>query len=184
MKKFNLNTMLLAISVLLVITSCKKTEVDPVAPKSSSTDGSLSTLKSAAQVYHYRYTIDLSAPGWSEYNGCSGGGVKVLKGIWHQNFQFTFNGNRGTFIDNSNTSDYKLIDLTTGVQYTGSYISTFSEAWNIIDGSSGEWTGTMKILLTTPGPNNNGELLVDYHATITPNGEMTIYFYNQRVGCQ
>ena len=130
MKKFKLSTLLLAISVLMVISSCKKTEVDPVTSKSSATDVSQNTLKSADLVEHYRETIDLSSPGWSEFNACSGGYIKITKGIWHVDMQFTVSEKKVTMIDHSNVSDYKLIDLTTGVEYTGSYVSNYSEIFD------------------------------------------------------
>ena len=185
MKKFKLSTLFLAVSVLMVITSCKKTEVDPVAPKNSSTDDSQNTLKSAAQVYYFSRTIDLSAPGWSEFNACTGEPLKVVKGIWHLDFHMVINGNRGTLIDRSNVSDYKLIDETTGVEYTGSYVSNYSETGSVNgSGFPYEYSGHGKILLTTPGKDNNGQLLIDVHGTVNANGEWTVDSYNVRSDCQ
>ncbi len=89
-----------------------------------------------------------------------------------------------TLADHSNVSSYKLINLTTGVEYTGSYFSNTSFTGNISEEQPLEITGTLSILLTTPGGGNNGKLLVDYHLTINANDEVTADFYNERAGCQ
>jgi len=58
----------------------------------------------------------------------------------------------------SNTSNYKLINLTTGIEYTGSYVANISMSnyFNVIY----EVTTTVTVLLTTPGGGNNSILSI------------------------
>lgn len=180
MKNFKLSTMLLTVSLLITISSCKKID-DQLA---SSTEVSQNTLKSAAMVYKYHNVIDISE-GWIEFNGCTGEWIKIVKGIYHIDFHYTINGNRVTVVDHSNTSDYNLIDEATGVEYKGSYVTNDSETYTYTGSNlSFEWSGTLKTIVTTPGQGNNGIYTVDYHATVNANGEVTVNFFNPRVGCQ
>lgn len=172
----------LPISFLLIYSSCKKSEL-PETNLASDPVGTSRTAARAAQVYKYQSTVDL-AEGWNEFNACTGNLVDITSGIWHINFSYTINDNRFTFIDHSNVSKYKLKDLTTGIEYVGSYVSNYSETEDITTGFPIEVTNTLKILLTTPGGGNNGILFVDFHGTLTANGIEAVFFDNYRAGCQ
>ena len=182
MKIFKQITLLLT-GLLVVVISCKKTE--------SVTPANLLPVKkfaqansSAAEVYQVEKNIDLSISNWVEYNACTGQNIKVVEGIWRIKFKYITNGNRFTFSAHSTVSAYKLIDETTGIEYTGSYITNESFTGN----NSGEFpvriTGTSKILLNTPGGKNNGKLIANYTFTINANGEVTADLSNFRAGCQ
>jgi hypothetical protein len=200
MKNFKQSTILLIGLLSLAATSCKKEMVT-----SSEEQGFISaaekikltasesrlltanaegTSTSAAQVYKYRNIIDLSDPRWSEYNACTGELINITQGIWRINFMYIINKNTFTFIDHSNVSGYKLINLTTGVKYTGSYVSNTSFTGNVTGEYPIRITGAVKILLTTSGGGNNGFYMSDYHVTINANGEVTATFDNFRAGCQ
>jgi len=77
-----------------------------------------------------------------------------------------------------------LINLTTGVTYTGSYVSNDIANITFTGAPPLTYGGTLKILLTTSGGGNNGKLLIDYHATLNANGVLTVDLYNYRSGCQ
>ena len=172
-------------SVIVIMTfsfiSCEKTAL---VSSSGIQQQPASKPATAATVTKLINTIDLSAPGWSEFNACNGNFINVVKGIWHIEQTFITNGTRLTIQLHSNVSNYKLVDQTTGIAYTGSYTSNEVLNMNYIIGQPGELTGTIKILLTTPGKDNNGKYIVNYHVTINANGIITVDFTNLRSECQ
>ncbi len=200
MKNLKQSTLLLIGLLLLASTSCKKelasttgdtgfasnAEKIKLAATSENqlSENTESISATKAQVYKYHTTIDLSDPRWREFNACTGGNINIIRGIWHIDFMYIINRNRFTLIDHSNVSNYKLINLTTGIEYTGSYVSNTSFTGSVTSEYPIRITGTLKILLTTPGGGNNGILFVNYATTINANGEVTVDFYNQRAGCQ
>jgi hypothetical protein len=161
--------------------SCEKTTVGPASGVQQEIPA---TSASAATVSKFFTVIDLSGPNWVEYNACNGDYIHVVKGVWRIEQTVMINGSRLTVQFHSNTSNYKLLDQTTGIAYTGSYSSNETYTTDIIIGQPAQITGTLKILLTTPGKDNNGQYLVDYHATLNANGVLTVDFTNQRAGCQ
>jgi len=167
----------------LAITSCKKTELASQTATPLLTADANVAPTSAAQVYKYQTTIDLSDPRWREYNACTGEWINIIKGIWHIDFIVTVTKNGYSYVYHTNVSDYKLIDQTTGIEYIGSYAynETFFSDYT---GLPAETTQTLKILLTTPGGGNNGMYVVDAHTTLSANGEITVDFINWRAGCQ
>ena len=176
------NASMLATVFVLAFASCTKSDLaSPTLTRS--TESQLLAADKAAQVYKYQSTIDLSE-GWIEFNACSGNLVDITSGIWHIDFSYTYNANRFTYVDHSNVSGYKLLDLTTGVEYVGSYVSNTSFTGPFSGDFPIQITGTLKILLTTKGGGNNGVLFADYHGTINANGIEAVWFDNYRAGCQ
>jgi hypothetical protein len=190
MKSLKLNTLLLTGFFLIIAASCKKTELVAASESKQSAaaiENALATANAAstaAQIYKDKTIIDLSDPQWREYNACTGELINIIKGIWHIDLHYMTNGNRFTLIDRSNVSGYKLINLTTGVEYTGSYISNTNFTGDITGEYPIQLTEKTKILLTTPGNNNNGSYFADFHITINANGELTAFVDNFRGGCQ
>jgi hypothetical protein len=186
MKILKQSTLLLIGLFLLGIISCKKTDVTPTTENPLITSNASAASTSEAQIFRYQNTIDLSDPRWREYNACTGELINIIKGIWHIDFEYIINGNKFNFYDHSNVSSYKLINVTTGIEYTGSYVSNDFVTGNNdnYDQPPFETNGTLKILLTTSGGGNNGKLLVDYHFTVNAIGVITVDFYNYRAGCQ
>jgi hypothetical protein len=180
MKTFKLNACMLATAFLFATSSCSKSDL---ASPSLNRSAENKAAGNAAQVYRYQTTIDL-AEGWNEFNACTGNLVYITSGIWHIDFSYIDNGNRFTYVDHSNVSGYKLLDLSTGVEYVGSYVSNTSFTGPFSGDFPIEITGTLKILLTTKGGGNNGALYMDYHGTINANGIEAVWFDNYRAGCQ
>lgn len=180
MKKFKLSKLLLSFLVLLVITLCKIADNDLVAQQSSYADVSSNDLKSA-HTFNYQNTIDMSS-GFDGYHYCTRGILKVIKGIIHEDFNLTINGNKLNIISYLNTSDFKLIDEATGIEYTGSYVSNDQQTFNF-SGSNSQWKYTSIILLTARGSENNIKLLED-HYIIYVNGELEVNFDRIRFDCQ
>ena len=185
MKFSRLNSLLLTGFLLIIAASCKKAELVDTSEKEQPAAAieNASAAAHAAQVTKYKTTIDLSDPQWREYNACTGELINIIKGTWHIDLHYITNGNRFTLIDRSNVSGYKLINLTTGVEYTGSYVSNTSFTGDITSEYPIQLTEKTKILLTTPGNDNNGSYFADLHITINSNGELTAFFDNFRGGC-
>jgi len=185
MKNFKQSVLLLIGLLLLAATSCKKTDVAPASENRLITAEPQTASLSGITVYKANYDIDLRDPKWREYNSCTGEIINITKGIWHIEYTDVFDASTSieTFQFHTNTQDYKLINLNTGIEYTGSYASnsTFTIKWT---GQSVEATETLSVLLTTPGGGNNSKLIADVHITILQDGTVTSYFDNLRAGCQ
>jgi hypothetical protein len=172
-----------AAMLTLFFSACNKDTLSPTGIARSTS----SVSRNASQgvpVSKNVYQIDLSDPRWSEYNSCTGELIKIRQGIWHIEATYLFVNGREVYQFHTNTSNYKLYNATTGVEYTGSYVSNTTDAI-VIDGDfSGSYTATLSVLLTTPGGGNNSILKADLHFTVNANGILTAYVDNFRAGCQ
>jgi hypothetical protein len=171
----------------LLISSCKKDSfTNPVQSRSTNEVAQHASLNAAAP-YKEQYDIDL-ADGYLEINSCTGELIDIVTGIWHiSTHAVVTSSNRVMVKFHTNTSNYKLINLTTGTEYTGSYVSDDELTFNLanVDAFPFEETTTLKILLTTPGGGNNSTLKATYHITVDANGNFTAaWFDNWRFGCQ
>jgi hypothetical protein len=182
MKTFKQSTLLLMGLLLLAVTSCKKTDVTPVT-ENRFLNAEASSNKALLYQHHSDTSIDLTDPKYYEFNSCTGTKMHILKGIWHIESNHIYNGKLETIQFHTNTSNYRLVDLTTGVEYTGSYSS--NDIFNI-DAVNGDIQDvvTLKILLTTPGGSNNSMLIADVHVKVDAQGNLTFYIDNMRAGCQ
>jgi hypothetical protein len=172
-------------SVIAMLTfsfiSCEKTALN----SSSGLQQQPATKSATAAIVTKSMTeIDLSIPGYLEYNACNGNYITIIQGIWRIDQTIIINGTRLTIQLHSNVSNYKLVDQTTGIFYTGSYVSNDVLNMNYIIGQPGERTATIMISLTTPGKDNNGKYLLDFHVTVNANGVITVDFTNIRSECR
>lgn len=175
--------MLLISLLLLVATSCKKTDVVPAIKNCQANDAQMVTSSHLLYQYHSIKDIDLTDPKYYEYNSCAGDKIHILKGIWHIEVDHIYNGKLESIQFHTNTSDYRLVDLTTGIEYTGSYAS--NDIFNIDATTQAlQDMGTLSVLLTTPGGDNNSKLIADYHFKVDAEGNLTLYIDNMRAGCQ
>ena len=170
--------------IMLLLSACKKDSFISANDEPTTANVTTGASKAGFTVSKRIYQIDLSDPRWSEYNSCTGDLIKISKGIWHIEFTYLFNNGREIYQFHTNTANYKLYNATTGVEYTGSYVSNVTDA--IVDGPifSGTYTSTLSVLLTTPGGGNNSLLKADFHFTVNANGIGTAYVDNFRSGCQ
>jgi hypothetical protein len=170
-----------AAMLTLLFTSCTKDSFTNQQDRSTNT---VSKNASAVTRYKGNYDIDLSDPKWSEFNSCTGELISIISGIWHIEYTDIYNGSKENFQYHTNTSKYKLLNKTTGVEYTGSYVSNDSYSFNYINSFPFTYTSTLSVLLTTPGGGNNSILKADFHLTIDANGNETAYVDNFRAGCK
>ncbi len=182
MNTFKQSILASAVILLLMFISCKKAPVDFSSTQQNSAIASMQSLN-ASSVSRFDTTIDLSI-GWHEYNACNADNIDIIRGIWHIGSILTINGNTYSFQYHTNTSDYKLLDLNTGIGYTGSYTSNDIETGNYIIGQPLEITSKVKILLTTPGKSNNGMYVADLHLILNANGVITAFVSGFRSECQ
>jgi hypothetical protein len=103
MKTFKQSTLLLTGLLFFVIISCKKTELAPATQQSLSTTAAQNASTSEASVQRFYANIDLSAPGWSEYNACNGNLINIIKGIWRIETFFIVNGKEFNIEFHTNT---------------------------------------------------------------------------------
>lgn len=183
MKILKQSTMLLTGLLLFAITGCKKTDVAPATNSFKANDVAMATSSHLLYQYHSVMDIDLTDPKYSEFNSCTGSKMHILKGIWHIEVNHIYNGVLESIQFHTNTSDYRLVDLTTGIEYTGSYAS--NDILNIDASTQAlQNMGTLTVLLTTPGKDNNSKLIANYHYKVDAAGNLTLVIDNMRAGCQ
>ena len=169
----------------LLLSACKKESfTNPGNERSAEGVSENASISSGVTRYKGNYDIDLSDPKWREFNSCTGEIINIISGIWHIEYTDIYNGSKENYQFHTNTSHYKLINKTTGVEYTGSYVSNASYSFNYINYFPFTYTSTLSVLLTTPGGGNNSILKADFHLTIDANGNETAYVDNFRAGCQ
>jgi hypothetical protein len=112
MKTFKQSTLLLTGLLLIVVTSCKKTDVAPSAQKSVST--AVSQNASAAQPFNIQDNFDLT--GLLLYDECTGELVD-LSGIAHIDIHGVYNNNKATFNSHYSLQDAKGVGETSGNNY-------------------------------------------------------------------
>lgn len=172
---------------IFLFCACNKEVINNAPQVASESAPAMLASTNAAAIYKEQYTIDLSE-GWIELNSCTGEFLDIVRGIWHVSVHATeIAGNRISVKFHNNTSNYKLVNLTTGVEYTGSYVSNDHFTFSLVnpDGVPFEESITLSVLLTTPGGGNNSMLKVTYHITFNANGMPTAaWFDNWRFGCQ
>ena len=178
MKILKQSTWLLAV-LLFALTSCKKDVVSETENKSITADASLNS----AFTFNDQTDIDLTLPRYYEINSCTGEHLHITSGTWHIDVHGVINNNKVSFDKHTNTLNYKLVSLITGIEYTGSYASSSKYNATFYNGLF-TFTQTLSILLTTAGGGNNSELKMDEHVTIDANGNLTSWVDNFRSGCQ
>ncbi len=184
MKILKQKLLLLIWFIILAITSCKKTEIAPANKDLKTEDAQkVSSVSHLLYQYHSNKSIDLTDPKYYEYNSCAGDRIHILKGIWHIETNHIYNGQLESIQFHTNTSDYRLIDLTTGIKYTGSYASNDVLTIDAVN-QDFQVTQTLAVLLTTPGGGNNSMLIADVHVKLDSNGDVILLVDNMRAGCQ
>jgi len=184
MKTLKQSTLLLT-GLLLILASCKKTEVTPSSSQSISTSAEKSSASANVpfELFNDQYNIDLAAPGWYEINSCTGEHLHITSGTWHIVVRGMVSNKALSMGQTTNTTNFKLVSLDTGLEYTGSEVSTLqvSFPWS---NALVAYTQTISILLTTQGHDNNSVFKMDFHMTIDPVGNTTAWVDNFRAGCQ
>ncbi|HXL55820.1 MAG TPA: hypothetical protein VN958_06170 [Chitinophagaceae bacterium] len=181
MKTFNQSVFQLIVLLLIAATSCKKTTLHP-SEQSFSSANVQNVSSNKAVPFKFQNRIDLSNPRYIEFNSCTGEIINIKQGILQIDVNGVINGDNISYDLHSNTSNYKLINLTTGLEYTGCYVANIS--MNNYFNAIYEVTTTVTILLTTPGGGNNSILKGDYHMTVDSNGNVTASVDNFRGGCR
>jgi hypothetical protein len=110
---------------------------------------------------------------------CNGGGL-VLEATWHHLFGITLDATGGFHMKDHYNVQGQGSDPSTGVNYV------ISDAANAeFNGTVGfEYTSTEAYNVIAKGNAPNVTALVDYHITVTPNGDVTSYHDNFRLKCQ
>ncbi|MES2647606.1 MAG: hypothetical protein V4717_12065 [Bacteroidota bacterium] len=177
---------ILASSLVLIclFSSCKKeTFTNEQQPLTHRT-----VTPKVVELYKEHSEIDLSED-WIEVNSCTGEILDVVEGIWHVTFHAVVTPDGRVVVKfHTNTSNYRLVNVSTGVEYTGSYVSNDQLTINLadlVDNAPFEQTVNLSVMLTTPGGGNNSTLKATYHITFNANGSPTgAWFDNWRFGCQ
>ena len=112
-------------------------------------------------------------------NNCDGSFL-VLTATWHTLFAITFDGAGGFHVKQHVNVQGQGSDAATGVDYVVTDVAN-SE----FNGSFGfENTYTESYNLIAKGKAPNALIQIDYHITVTPNGDVSSYHDNFRIVCQ
>jgi hypothetical protein len=168
----------------LLFGACKKESLNTNQQARPTNDVTQAASLNAAFSFNTQSDIDLTLPGWYEVNSCTGEHLHINSGTWHIDVHGVINNNnKVSFAKHTNTNNYKLVSLSTGIEYTGSFVSNTDYSSTFTNGLFTA-TSTLSVLLTTPGGSNNSVLKADEHITINANGVLTAYLDNFRSGCQ
>ena len=173
----------LCVGALMFITSCQKSTIAPVAGKKSVSPSELQNVSAnAASSYSDRIDLDLAGVGVVQASPCTGELLKIVSGIYHADTHVLINNKKISVSQHGNTSDYKLIGLTSGATYMASVIGNQHQDSSLINGSV-TITITESAVLTTPGGKNNSIAKFDLHETFDANGNVTATVDNFRAVC-
>lgn len=168
--------------ILLLGASCQKSSVSPTDHKPISVLN-LQAAGNGATAVNSKYDMDLAADGFVEFSACNGDALQIVSGIEKFDLHETINNNNISVDQHTNMQDFKLVDLTTGAQYSGSSTSHQNNNYSLTNGKL-VLTQTESVLLTTPGGKNNSEIKFDVHETVDAKGSITTFIDNYRAGCK
>jgi hypothetical protein len=174
--------------VLIAVTSCQKSSLNPVtspaAQRKPLTSAAMqNVLSNGAFIFNNHIDIALATPGSVQVNPCTGESLQITSGTLQLDFHETINNNTLNFDQHANIQNYKLVGLSSGIEYTGSNNST-TKAHTSLNNGLFVVTETMSALLTTPGGQNNPRVKFDLHLTFTPQGTLTALVDNFSASCQ
>lgn len=168
--------------ILLLGASCQKSSVSPVNNKPISALN-LQTASNGTTAVNSSYSMDLAADGFIQFSDCNGDVLQITSGIEKFDLHETINNNNVSVDQHTNMQNFKLVDLTTGAQYSGSSTSHQNNNYSLTNGKV-ILTQTESVLLTTPGGKNNSEVKFDVHETVDAKGNITTFVDNYRSGCK
>jgi hypothetical protein len=174
--------------VLIAITSCQKSSLNPAASpaavkKTLASAAMQNASPNGALVFNSHTDVDLATPGATQVNPCTGETLQIVSGTLQLDFHETVNNNTITFDQHTNVQNYKLVGVSSGIAYTGSGTSTTKEHASLNNGLF-IITETESVLLTAPGGKNNPRIKFDLHLTFTPQGTLTAFVDNYSASCQ
>jgi hypothetical protein len=173
----------LCIGTLIVITSCQKSTVVPAEKKPVSSSVLQGVKADAVTIFNNRFDLNLADVGVAQASPCTGEQLKIVSGIYHADMRILINSKKLSVTQHGNTSDYKLVGLTSGARYTASVISDNREDIILINGSV-TIVITESAVLTTPGGGNNSIAKFDLHETFDANGSIKVVVDNFRAVCK
>jgi hypothetical protein len=113
------------------------------------------------------------------FNYCTGGSV-TFQMKWHELFSLTFDNAGGVHFKQHFNLQGQGTDPVTGVTYVSNDVGNFESNSKVGE----EDTYTEHYNLIAKGKVPNAYLLIDFHITITPNGDVTSFHDNFRIVCQ
>lgn len=174
---------ILCFGALMIITSCQKSTVAPAAEKKPVSSSELQAITSnATKSYDDRFDLNLAGVGVAQASPCTGELLKIVSGTYHSDTHVLITNKKISITQHGNTSDYKLIGLTSGAKYTASVIGNEHQDTSLINGSV-TIIITESAVLTTPGGGNNSIAKFDLHETFDANGNITTTIDNLRAVC-
>jgi len=150
-----------------------------IACESPTTLHSTASIASASRtanavLFNEKYESLTFAP-----NNCDGS-VLTLQATWHQVFGLTFDGAGGVHVSQHTNVQGQGTDATTGVGYVVSDVA--NQEYNAKFGFELTYTESYKLIAKGSAP--NALIFVDFHITVTPNGDLTSFHDNFRIVCQ
>ncbi len=174
---------LLCFGALMVIASCQKSAVAPATEKKAPSASELQSIATNATTsYDDRFDLNLASVGVAQASPCTGELLKIVSGTYHSDTHVLISNKKISVTQHGNTSDYKLVGLTSGAAYTASVIGNQHQDALLINGSV-TIIITESAVLTTPGGKNNSIAKFDLHETFDAYGNVTITVDNFRAVC-
>ena len=132
------------------------------------------TARANAVIFNDKFESLTFAP-----NNCDGT-VLVLQAKWHEVLGITLDAAGGFHVNQHVNVQGQGTDAATGVDYVVTDVANLE-----FNGKVGvEQTYTESYLLIAKGKAPNALVFVDFHITVTPNGDVTSYHDNLRIVCK
>jgi hypothetical protein len=146
------------------------------SPTAPTTKASLApaTARANAVLVNDKYESLTFAP-----NNCDGTTV-ILEATWHELFGITLDAAGGFHLTEHTSVHGQGTDAATGIDYVIGDVGNLS--YNGKVGFEETYTESYKLIAKGSAP--NALVFVDFHITVTPNGDLTSYHDNFRIVCQ
>lgn len=180
MKLFKISIYVLGAAFLFLATSCKK-ETFKTVEKVNTIALAVNTAANAATTYKLQETIDL-AGGALALGSCIQEELVIKSGVLKIMTVVMQNSHAYSITAHVNSSNFKLFDPLTGIEYTGSQESIFHQSYPTFNPVLAQTT-TLSIVLTAPGYGDNILIKGDWHITIDATGKVSSSVDNFRADC-
>jgi hypothetical protein len=157
------------LGILALAIACES----PTTPNSSALLAP-ATARANAVLFNDKFETLTFAP-----NNCDGT-VVVLEAKWHELFAITLDAAGGFHLSQHINIQGQGTDAATHVDYVVSDVANFE--YNGKVGFEETYTESYKLIAKGKAP--NALIFVDFHITVTPNGDATSYHDNFRIVCQ
>ena len=169
------------LSCCIALASCDSEEV---APADDIMSQELSQeASSGAETTHYNATLNLGEPGLTLVLSCDESILMATKGTLRIGITTVINHNRAVLHLTGNISNLVFTDVKTGERYVGAWVFNRTDHYIMPALYPYHSINKIRIVLTTPGKENNVMFKTDLHTKLDAEGNLIVYRDNDSAEC-